>query len=224
MLVTRRLGCVLFDLDGTVADTAADLAEPIQRMRLARGLERLPFAALRPFASAGARGLIGRGLQVDKDSPEFPALREEFLADYEANICVHSSLFPGVSELLSKLEEQGLVWGIVSNKIERYVLLLATALNIKAGASCLVGGDSTATPKPHPAPLLLGAHRSAFEPALCMYVGDDHRDIVAGKAAGMVTVAAAYGYNGNDDPPAAWGADHIIDAPLDLLELLKSYR
>lgn len=222
--LSSQIQCVLFDFDGTLADTAPDLVAPIQLMRQERGLSPMAFSDLRPFASMGARGLIGKGLGVSKESREFPALRDEFLARYEDNICVQTTLFPGIAEVLKTLDQQQIAWGIVSNKIERYVRLLAHALQLDTRASCLVGGDSTGTPKPHPAPLLLGAKASNFEPADCMYVGDDLRDVQAGKAAKMVTVAAAYGYNGADDPADAWGADFTIQSALDLLPLLMLAR
>jgi N-acetyl-D-muramate 6-phosphate phosphatase len=212
--------CVLFDLDGTLADTAPDLVAPIQVMRQMRGLEPMAFAELRPFASMGARGLIGQGLGIAKESAEFPALRDEFLARYEENICVQTTLFPGMAEVLNQLDQEGIAWGIVSNKIERYVVLLAKALHLDTRSTCLVGGDSTPTPKPHPAPLLLGAKLSKFDAVHCVYVGDDLRDVQAGQAAKMHTVAAAYGYNGADDPAEHWGADHTIQRALDLLPIL----
>jgi N-acetyl-D-muramate 6-phosphate phosphatase len=218
--MTLPIKCVLFDLDGTVADTAADLAAPIQQMRIDRGLPAMPFADLRPFASMGARGLIGKGLNVAKESAEFPALRDEFLARYEENICVQTTLFAGVTEVLNELDRRGIAWGIVSNKVERYVRLLAKALQLDQRSTCLVGGDTTPTPKPHPAPLLLGARLSQCAPEKCVYVGDDLRDVQAGKAAKMYTVAAAYGYNGADDPADRWGADVTIHQALDLLAIL----
>lgn len=208
--MTKISGCVLFDLDGTLADTAPDLVAPILAMRAERGLPPMSFSDLRPFASMGARGLIGKGFGIAKESPEFPPLRDEFLARYEANICVETRLFPGIAQALDNIEAQGLRWGVVSNKIERYVRLLCAALKLDERASCLVGGDSTPTPKPDPAPLLLGARQSGLAPAQCIYVGDDLRDVQAGAAAGMRTVAAAYGYNGPEDPPADWGADFIV--------------
>ncbi len=222
--MSARLDCVLFDLDGTLADTAPDLAAPIQQMQRARGLPVTPFEDLRPFASAGARGLVGKGFGVAKEDPAFPALRDEFLTLYEAQICVHTRLFPGIEACLAQLEAEGLRWGIVSNKIERYVRLLAHALGLEARASCLVGGDSTPTPKPHPAPLLLGASLSGASAQACIYVGDDHRDVVAGRSAGMRTVAAAYGYNGAEDPANAWGADYLVQHAAELEPLLRALR
>jgi N-acetyl-D-muramate 6-phosphate phosphatase len=218
--MSLQIQCVLFDLDGTLADTAPDLVAPIQLMRHERGLAPMAFSELRPFASMGARGLIGKGLGISKESAEFPGLRDEFLSRYEENICVQTKLFPGIAEVLNALDQNQIAWGIVSNKIERYVRLLARALQLDARSSCLVGGDSTPTPKPHPAPLLLGAKLSKFEPARCMYVGDDLRDVQAGQTAKMFTVAAAYGYNGADDPAEAWGADFTIQSALDLLPIL----
>jgi N-acetyl-D-muramate 6-phosphate phosphatase len=221
--MSLQIQCVLFDLDGTLADTAPDLVAPIQLMRQKRGLAPMAFSELRPFASMGARGLIGKGLGISKESAEFPALRDEFLSRYEENICVQTTLFPGVAEVLNALDQKQIAWGIVSNKIERYVRLLARALQLDARSSCLVGGDSTPTPKPHPAPLLLGAKLSKFEPVRCMYVGDDLRDVQAGQTAKMFTVAAAYGYNGADDPAEEWGADFTIQSALDLLLILSKH-
>jgi N-acetyl-D-muramate 6-phosphate phosphatase len=219
-----QIHCVLFDLDGTLADTAPDLVAPIQAMRLERGLVAMPFSELRPFASMGARGLIGKGLGVAKESAEFPALRDEFLTRYEENICVETRLFPGISSVLDQLDQERIAWGIVSNKVVRYVRLLAEALHLDTRSTCLVGGDSTPTPKPHPAPLLLGATLSKCSPKNCVYVGDDHRDIQAGQAAQMRTVAATYGYNGAEDPAHRWGADFVINTPLDFLPIIQHLR
>jgi len=215
-------GAVFFDLDGTLADTAADLAAPVNAMRLERGLEALPLDALRPFASMGARGLIGRGLGVQREDPAFEALRVEFLERYEAAMVVHTRLFDGVPALLDALDGAGLRWGVVSNKVERYVRPILAALGVLERSATAIGGDTTAFAKPHPEPLLHAARLAGVDPALCVYVGDDLRDVEAGRAAGMRTIAAAYGYCGDEDrPPPTWGADAIVAHPAELIALLR---
>lgn len=212
---------VFFDLDGTLADTATDLAAPVNAMRLERGLEPLPLAALRPFASMGARGLLGRGLGVDKDSPDFDALRADFLARYEAGICNETRLFEGIPDVLAMLERRGIAWGVVSNKVERYVRPILAQLGVLERSVVTIGGDTTAFAKPHPEPLLHAARVAAVDPHRCIYVGDDVRDIEAGRAAGMRTVAVTYGFCGDDRPPHEWGADHLVDTPLELMPILQ---
>lgn len=214
------LHAVLFDLDGTLADTAQDLAAPVNAMRAERGLEPLALETLRPYASMGARGLIGRGLGVGRDEPDFLALRDDFLARYEAAMCVHTCLFPGMSEVLAHFERTGVRWGVVSNKYERYVRRILTELDLLERCICAIGGDTTEFAKPHPAPLLLGADLAGAHPSTCVYVGDDLRDIEAGRAALMATVAVRYGFCGDALPPEAWGADFLIDAPQELIALL----
>lgn len=211
---------VFFDLDGTLADTAEDLAAPINAMRIERGLEPLPIAELRPYASAGARGLIGRGLDVGKDDPGYEALRLDFLARYERDIVVHTRLFDGMAELLERLDAAGVRWGIISNKVERYVRIIVQQLGLAERSAIAFGGDSAARPKPHPDLMLLALETIGLAGGDCVYVGDDLRDVVAGRAAGMKTVAAAYGYCGDADKPENWGADALIRDPRELLPLL----
>ncbi len=210
---------VFFDLDGTLADTAADLAAPVNAMRIERGLPPLPLEALRPYASMGARGLIGRSFGIERDDERFPSLRDEFLARYESAMLVHTRLFHGMHEVLDALEAGGIAWGVVSNKVERYVRPILDGLGLLSRAVAAVGGDTTPHAKPHPEPLLHAARAAAVAPDRCVYVGDDLRDVQAGRAAGMATVAAAYGYCGADSPPRTWGADRVIDAPIELLAL-----
>lgn len=211
---------VFFDLDGTLADTAADLVAPIQAMRAERGLEPLPFEVLRPYASMGARGLLFRGLGVERDAPEFDGLREEFLQRYEAAMNVHTCLFPGMAEVLDALDAASIPWGVVSNKFERLVRPILASLGVLERSVCAIGGDTTAFAKPHPEPLLHGARLAGADAAACVYVGDDERDIVAGRAARMRTVAAAYGFCGEHSPPHSWGADALVEEPRQLLPLL----
>jgi phosphoglycolate phosphatase len=219
MAVTPPLA-VFFDLDGTLADTAEDLAEPIHAMRAARGLAPIALDALRPYASMGARGLLLKGLGVTRDAPEFEALREEFLQRYEATMLARTRLFEGMPQVLDALDEAEIRWGVISNKIERYVRPILAGLGLLERAVCAIGGDTTPFSKPHPEPLLHGARLAAVDVRRCVYVGDDLRDIEAGQAAAMRTIAAAYGFCGGDTPPGQWGADYLIEQPLELIDVL----
>ena len=211
---------VFFDLDGTLADTAADLAAPVNAMRVERGLAPLPLDLLRPFASMGARGLIGRGLGVQREDAAFEPLRVEFLQRYEAAMVVHTRLFDGMPAVLDALDAAGVRWGVVSNKVERYVRPIVEALGLSRRSAVAIGGDTTPHAKPHPEPLLHAARLTGIAPGACVYVGDDLRDVEAGRAAGMRTVAAAYGYCGEHEPPHRWGADALIEHPGELHRLL----
>lgn len=214
--MTSQYKGVFFDLDGTLADTAPDLVAAANLLRIARGLTPLPYEVLRPTASAGARGLIQGAFGYDNNHPQFEELRDEFLSNYEKNICVHSKLFEGMNELLHALEKNQIAWGIVTNKVERFTHPLLKLMELHERSDAIVGGDTTPHSKPHPAPILKAAEICQINPTECLYVGDDLRDIEAGRAAGMKTVAAAYGYCGCDEPVSAWGADYIIDHPSDL--------
>jgi len=216
----RHAELVLFDLDGTLADTAPDLAATANAMRVARGFPPLPFDVLRPLASHGARGLLGRALDAAPGEPGFEDLRQEFFARYEAALCVHTRLFDGVDALLRALESGRRPWGIVTNKIARFTEPLVRALELDQRAACIVSGDTTAHAKPHPAPLLHAAAVAARPVERTVYVGDDLRDVQAGRAAGMATIAVRYGYLGEATPIEAWGADHIVDTPALLQALL----
>ena len=210
---------VLFDLDGTLADTAPDLCYTLNRMRAARNLPALPVAATRAYTSLGARGLLGVGLDVTPAHPDYNALREEFLAIYADNLCRETRLFPGMPELLGELERRGLLWGVVTNKAERFTHPLLEQLGVHKRAACIIGGDTTGRTKPDPAPLYAASERIGIAPQHCVYVGDDRRDVEAGRSAGMKTVVVKFGYlNGND--PETWNADAMIDAPADLLKHL----
>ncbi len=219
MTVERPLA-LFFDLDGTLADTAEDLAAPIHAMRAERGLAPLSDDALRPYASMGARGLIMKGLGVTREDAGFEPLRRDFLQRYEAAMLVRTRLFDGMPEVLDALDDAGIRWGVVSNKFERYVRPILAGLGLLGRSACVVGGDTTGYSKPHPEPLLHGARLAAVDAHRCIYVGDDQRDIEAGHAARMAAIAAAYGFCGGDAPPHQWGADHLIGEPLDLLDLL----
>lgn len=211
---------VLFDLDGTLADTAPDLAYAVNRMREDRGLPVTPYDLLRPMASAGARGLIGVAFGVNPGDVEFEAMRTEFLANYEAHIADSTVLFDDIVALLTKIESNGQRWGVVTNKPLRYTDALLPLIGL-AHAACSISGDTTPHAKPHPEPLFEAARRLQLEPEQCWYVGDDLRDIQAGKAAGMPTIAAGWGYCGMSEP-ANWDADFIAGSPREIIELLST--
>jgi 2-phosphoglycolate phosphatase len=212
---------VLFDLDGTLVDSAPDLAGAANDLRVAHGLPELPFAQLRPMVGSGARGMVGRAFGVGPDDARFPELRDAFLSIYEARLARLTAVFAEVVPLLDALEADGLRWGIVTNKATRFTAPLVSALGLDARAAAVVCGDTTPHAKPHPAPLLEAARRIGAVPQHCIYVGDDLRDVQAGRAAGMRTVAAGWGYLGEGDAIDAWGADHVITSPRELLTLLS---
>lgn len=210
---------VLFDLDGTLADTAPDLAAALNRLRADQGLEPLPIEKLRPFASAGARGLVHAGFGVKPGDEDYDALREAFLEAYRENTCVHTALFAGIAELLAEIGRRGIAWGIVTNKATRFTDRIVEALGL--APACVVCGDTTEHLKPHPAPLRHAAEQLKLPPEACVYLGDDLRDIQAGRAAGMRAVAVGWGYHHPESGgPRSWKADAVIAQPRDLIPLL----
>ena len=207
---------VLFDFDGTLADTVADLGAAINALRERKGLAALGLEAIRPFASMGARGMLRVGFGLKPEDADFPALRDEFLERYEENVCHETRLFPGIAELIASLKKKGVAWGIVTNKAQRFTDLIVRKLSLSP--DCVVCGDSTPHLKPHPASLLLAAERLKLPTASCLYLGDDLRDIQAARAAGMRPVAVEWGYTSPDNGgPATWNADLVVREPLDLL-------
>jgi len=215
-----KIHAVLFDLDGTLIDSAPDLAGAGNDMRAARGLAALPFEQFRPMVGSGARGMVGIALQIGPADADFIALRDEFLLRYEQRMTKQTQVFDAMRPVLEALHAQGMPWGIVTNKAQRFTEPLVRALGLHARAVTVVSGDTTPHAKPHPAPLLEAARQMKIEPQHCIYVGDDLRDVQAGRAAGMGTVAAAWGYLGIGEPIATWGADHVIESPARLLHLL----
>ena len=211
---------VFFDLDGTLADTADDLAAPVNAMREARGLKPLPLEEYRPFASAGSRGLLHIGLGATTDDPDYPALRTEFLNRYEQEIAVHSRLFDGMPELLAWLEANGIRWGVISNKLEYLVHRLVQQLGLGHRVALAYGGDTAPRAKPWPDPLKMALQETGLTARQCVYIGDDLRDIQAAHAVDMPAVAAAYGY-GNPNEIPQWKADHIVASPQEFLAMLK---
>lgn len=213
---------ILFDLDGTLADTAPDLAAAVNQLRIKRNLQPAPYEHLRVVASAGARGLIGTAFGIAPGHDDYETLRTEFLENYIASIAVKTHLFEGIAGLLEGLIQRKLQWGIVTNKAARLTDILVPKIGLQH-AGCVISGDTTAHSKPHPAPLIEAARRLGVQTQHCWYVGDDIRDIQAGHAAGMITVAAAWGYCG-DSLPVSWGADTIAATPHALLQMIASHQ
>lgn len=214
------IDAVLFDLDGTLADTAADLGATLNRLRIEHDLKPLSAETIRPHVSHGVRGLLRVGFALAPGDASYAELSQRFLAHYAEALCVDTALFDGMAELLEQLEGQGVKWGVVTNKTSRFTLPLLEGLGLARRAACIVSGDSAPRPKPAADPLLLASAIVGAPAQRCLYVGDDLRDIEAGRAAGMGTVAAAWGYLGDGPPLEKWGADTIIRSPAELLELV----
>ncbi|MEW6563591.1 MAG: HAD-IA family hydrolase [Pseudomonadota bacterium] len=213
---------VFFDLDGTFADTAPDLGAALNHVRGLHDLPPLPLETIRPQASHGARGLLGLGFGISPEDARFTPLREAFLDYYAAHICDHTRLFPGMAQLVESIERKGLPWGIVTNKPHRFTLPLMQALGYAEQAVCLVSGDTCAHAKPHPLPLLHAAELASTQPAHSLFLGDDLRDVQAGRAAGMQTAIARYGYIDPHADLTDWQADTIIDNPAELISRLPA--
>jgi 2-phosphoglycolate phosphatase len=211
---------VLFDLDGTLIDSAPDLAAAANAMRVARRLDALPLATLRPMVGAGARGMVGLALGMAPGEAGYDALRAEFLERYEQALLRHTVVFDAMQPVLSLLEAERRPWGIVTNKHERFTRPIVDGLGLERRAAVVVCGDTTPHAKPHPAPLLEAARRAGVAPEHCVYVGDDARDVQAGRAAGMAVLAAGWGYLGQGDAVEAWGADAVLSDPAELLQWL----
>ncbi|NGY06178.1 HAD-IA family hydrolase [Solimonas terrae] len=221
--ITRSVPrAVLFDLDGTLVDTAPDLGHAANLVRAELGRPPLPLADYRPVASAGARGLLGKALQITPEHADFPARRDRFLELYRANLTRQSRLFDGMDVLFAAIAASGARWGIVTNKPAWLTTPLLAGLHLDRQAACAVSADQVARAKPAPDSLLHACELLSLAPTECWYVGDDKRDITAGRAAGMITVAADWGYLGADGPIDSWGADYIARSPQELAGCLRS--
>lgn len=215
-----KVGAVLFDLDGTLIDSAGDLGLAADAMRTRRGLSSLPLDLYRPMAGAGARGMLQVAFGISPEHPDFPDLREEFFANYEAAMLVTTYAFPEIPQLLETLEHLNLPWGIVTNKSKRFTEPLVSQMPLLQSASAVISGDTTPHAKPHPAPLLEAAKRLRVAPTSCIYVGDDKRDMQAAVAAQMPALAACWGYMGEHEVDT-WGADALLTSPMDVVRWLQ---
>jgi len=213
-------GPVLFDLDGTLIDSAPDLAGAGDEMRIARGLPALGVEHFRPMVGSGARGMVGQAFGIGPDDASFIELRDEFLRRYEERMTRDTHVFPHMRQVLDALDAARRPWGIVTNKASRFAEPVVRALDLYGRTAALVCGDTTPHSKPHPEPLLEAARRVGAPATQCSYIGDDLRDVQAGRAAGMTTVVAAWGYLGRGDSFETWGADHVVRSAEDLLKLL----
>lgn len=213
---------ILFDLDGTLLDTAPDLGLALNMQRERHGLAPLPQDKIRPHASHGSKGLLALGFGLTPEDASFAQMRHEYLELYDEVFTRFPVLFEGIPELLVAIENQGRHWGVVTNKPRRFSEPLLKAIELDKRAICLVCGDDAARTKPHPDTLLMACTQTATQPADCIYVGDAERDIQAGRAAGMPTVVALYGYIDATDKPQEWGADALVTTPADILPLLKA--
>jgi len=211
------LRTVLFDLDGTLLDTAPDLAAALNAVLREQGRPALPFDDIRPVVSHGTTGLLGLGFGLRPGEDEFEILRQRLLAIYAADLSSHTRLFPGMDQVLDHIEAQGMNWGVVTNKPGWLTEPLMADLGLSERAACIVSGDTTPQRKPDPEPMLHACHLAGSEAAQCLYIGDAERDIEAGRRAGMQTLVAAFGYLGRDDDILAWGADGVVDTPAGIL-------
>lgn len=209
---------VLFDLDGTLLDTAPDLAWALNELRQRHGQPVMPFEQIRPSVSHGGLALIKTGFGLDPEHPQTEPLRQELLSIYRDNIARETRPFPGITELLERLEQQHINWGVVTNKPAWLTDPLMAALGLAEQAACIVSGDTLPERKPHPAPMLHACSVAGSQPDECIYVGDAERDIEAGQRAGIKTMVALFGYIGPDDQPEAWGADTCVSDPAEILD------
>jgi len=216
-----KLNCVLFDLDGTLIDTAPDLIASLNQALIAHDFKALDYQAVQPLISHGVMAMINQG--AGDAEPELKTrLLELVLDNYEANIAVNSRLYAGISESLAAIEALGLKWGVVTNKRQRFTQPLLAAMGLSRRAACIVSGDSTANPKPHADPMLAACKQAGVLPENCVYIGDAAHDIVAGKSVNMKTLAAVYGYLQAQDQPETWGADALIAHPQQIIEWVNS--
>jgi phosphoglycolate phosphatase len=213
---------VLFDLDGTLADTAPDMARTVNAMRTKRGLAPVAAESVRAHVSKGARGMICSAFGMTTEHPEFLPMREEFLDLYGRELCIDTVLFPGMHDVLDEFDREGIAWGVVTNKFERFARPILAALGVAERARAIVGGDTCARPKPFPDPLLFAAQQMGIAPESALYVGDDERDVQAARAAGMAVIVAGYGYLGDGKPPTEWNSDGIVRSAREIGEWVRT--
>jgi len=216
----REIQLVLFDLDGTLADTAKDLANALNRTLAKHQHPELSFDAIRPHVSHGSIALVRAGFAIETDHPNFNTYRQDILDTYLKNICKETTLFPEMEAVLNTLESANIAWGIVTNKPAYLTDPLAEHMGLATRAACIISGDTTSNSKPHPEPILHACNEAGVSPEQCIYIGDAERDIEAGRRAGTATLTALFGYIAEHDEPELWGADKMIHSPLELIQLL----
>ncbi len=212
--------CILFDLDGTLVDTAPDLGAALNSLLIEDGRKPLDAEVMRPYSSQGSRGLLRLGYGINQEDSGYTEMRERYLKVYAENLCNDSVVFEGINELLLELDTLGIAWGVVTNKPSNLANPLMDQLTFATPPACIIGADQVPKPKPDPAALELACELTGFHAENCIYVGDARRDIVAGCRAGMRTVAVTYGYIQKGDFPDQWGADRIINQPSEILDCL----
>jgi phosphoglycolate phosphatase len=212
---------VLFDLDGTLVDTAPDLGYALNLQLQRHGRDTLPEEKIRPFASHGSKGLLGLGFGITPDHRDFVLMRDEYLDIYDQVFTRSPVLFDGMASVLKQLESLSIIWGVVTNKPRRFTQPLIESMGLHVRAAVVVSGDDAAQPKPSPATLLMACEKIGLQPSDCLYIGDAERDIQAGRAAGMRTAVALFGYIDISDQPALWHADIMIDHPGQIMECLN---
>jgi N-acetyl-D-muramate 6-phosphate phosphatase len=211
-----RFDAVFFDLDGTLVDTAPDLAYALNQVLQQEGKSPLPYERIRSVASHGSPGLLKLAFGIQPEDPRFAALQQRFIQIYQDNISRESRLFEGMEDIIGKLDDMRIAWGVITNKPAFLTIPLMTELALNSRAACIVSGDTTTNSKPHPAPMLHACKLVGVTPSNCLYIGDAERDIQAGQHADMYTIVACYGYLGTDDKPENWQADGMIHHPSEL--------
>jgi N-acetyl-D-muramate 6-phosphate phosphatase len=218
------IGTVFFDLDGTLADTAPDLAGALNELLVEKGQQPLDLAMIRPVVSHGGNAMLQLAFNIKTTDPDFISLHDRFLDIYHARLHNSSTLFTGMDKVLATLEQEQLTWGVITNKPAWLTGPLMQQLGIAQRAACIVSGDSTNHRKPHPAPMQLAIELTRTKPSACLYIGDAKRDIEAGHAAGMVTLIARYGYIGDDENPESWEANGVVNSPSEIMDWIHDFN
>lgn len=217
----KNIQCVLFDLDGTLLDTAPDLVYAINLLRLERSLPEIPVSMIRSIANLGSKAMLRTAFDIDENHPDMPHLREKFMAHYQQNIANTTRFFPHVDKVLKYLDDRYIPWGIVTNKPGKLTEHLLKTLRFDHRPRCVVSGDTLSRAKPHPEPILHACRTLKLQPASCLYVGDAATDVTASKAAGTRSLVALYGYIHSKDDPFSWNADGYVHEPMEIIDWLE---
>jgi len=218
------MGAILFDLDGTLVNTAPDLAGAVNDMRVERGLDPLPLSDLSPLCSFGGRGMLGKGLDLTPDDERYQDTYDAFIEAYRQRMTRESKAYDGMRKLVREIVADGAIWGVITNKTEALARPLMDFLAFDPPPACVIGGDSAGAPKPDPAPMLMACRQIFVDPAHCIYIGDSDRDVEAGRAAGMATIAVTYGYIPTGDDIHSWNADIVVNTVAELGPAIQTLR